>query len=76
MSIGQVLWKLVIIHRINHLQGMDCEAVISNPWLTVLVQGIFIFGTMISVMLGDEKGLEKESKGMMPLLYVFISVIV
>ena len=34
--IGQVLWQLVIFQRINHLQEMNFEAVISNPWLTVL----------------------------------------
>ena len=36
-------------------QEMNFEAVISNPWLTVLGQGIFIFATMIIVMLGVEK---------------------
>ncbi|MDR4248126.1 sodium-dependent transporter, partial [Bacillus thuringiensis] len=39
--IGQVLWQLVIFQRINHLQEMNFEAVISNPWLTVLGQVIF-----------------------------------
>lgn len=74
--IGQVLWQLVIFQRINHLQEMNFEAVISNPWLTVLGQGIFIFATMIIVMLGVEKGLEKASKVMMPLLFVFLIIIV
>ena len=57
--IGQVLWQLVIFQRINHLQEMNFEAVISNPWLTVLGQGIFIFATMIIVMLGVEKLIRK-----------------
>ncbi len=55
---------------------MNFEAVISNPWLTVLGQGILIFATMIIVMLGVEKGLEKASKVMMPLLFVFLIIIV
>ena len=52
------------------------EDIISNPWLTVLGQGIFIFLTMIIVMLGVEKGLEKASKIMMPLLFIFLLIIV
>ncbi len=74
--IGQVLWQLVIFQRINHLQEMNFEAVISILWLTVLGQGIFIFATMIIVMLGVEKGLEKASKVMMPSPFVFLIVIV
>ena len=42
----------------------------------MLGQGIFILLTMIIVMLGVEKGLEKASKIMMPLLFVFLIIVV
>ena len=42
----------------------------------MLGQGIFILLTMIIVMLGVEKGLEKASKMMMPLLFVFLIIVV
>ena len=49
---------------------------ISNPWITVVGQGIFIALTMVIVMLGVEGGLEKASKIMMPLLFIFLLIIV
>ena len=52
------------------------EKIISYSWLTVLGQGIFILLTMVIVMLGVEKGLEKASKMMMPLLFVFLIIVV
>lgn len=58
------------------LTQIKFEKIISNPWLTVLGQGIFILLTMIIVMLGVEKGLEKASKMMMPLLFVFLIIVV
>ena len=42
----------------------------------MLGQGIFILLTMVIVMLGVEKGLEKASKMMMPLLFVFLIIVV
>lgn len=44
--------------------------------MTVLGQGIFILITMVIVMLGVEKGLEKASKIMMPLLFIFLIIVV
>ncbi|MGI2264121.1 MULTISPECIES: sodium-dependent transporter [unclassified Staphylococcus] len=52
------------------------ESIISNPWLTITGQGIFILLTMFIVMMGVEKGLEKASKFMMPLLFIFLIIIV
>ena len=37
------------------LTQIKFENIISNPWLTVLGQGIFILLTMVIVMLGVEK---------------------
>ena len=74
--IGQVLWQLVIFQRINHLQENEFEAVISNPWLTVLGQ------RYIHICYDDYchvrvlKGLEKASKVMMPLLFHLLIIIV
>ena len=67
---GNVIWQILSLNT-THLTQLNFEAMISNPWLTVLGQGIFIFLTMIIVMLGVEKGLEKASKIMMPLLFIF-----
>ncbi|MGW7831712.1 sodium-dependent transporter [Staphylococcus xylosus] len=58
------------------LGSIKFESIIGNPWLTIMGQGIFILLTMIIVMMGVEKGLEKASKFMMPLLFVFLIVIV
>lgn len=71
-----------LCHSTNHgfksstLTNIQFETIISNPWLTVLGQGIFILITMVIVMLGVEKGLEKASKIMMPLLFIFLIIVV
>ena len=72
---GNVIWQILSLNT-SHLTQLNFEAMISNPWLTVLGQGIFIFLTMIIVMLGVEKGLEKASKIMMPLLFIFLIIVV
>ncbi|MGW7905771.1 sodium-dependent transporter [Staphylococcus xylosus] len=58
------------------LGSIKFESIIGSPWLTIMGQGIFILLTMVIVMMGVEKGLEKASKFMMPLLFVFLIVIV
>ena len=72
---GNVIVQALSFKPIS-LTSIKFEDIISNPWLTVLGQGIFIFLTMIIVMLGVEKGLEKASKIMMPLLFIFLLIIV
>lgn len=72
---GNVIWQILSLNT-SHLTQLNFEAMISNPWLTVLGQGIFIFLTMIIVMLGVEKDLEKASKIMMPLLFIFLIIVV
>src|SRR5699024_5705575 len=57
------------------LSQIEFESIISNPWLTVTVQGIFIFLTMVIVMIEVEKGLEKASKFIMLLLFIFLIII-
>jgi len=73
--IGNVFLQLLSVEHTS-LTQIKFENIISNPWLTVLGQGIFILLTMIIVMLGVEKGLEKASKIMMPLLFVFLIIVV
>lgn len=73
--IWNVLLQLLSIEHTS-LTQINFEKIISNPWLTVLGQGIFILLTMVIVMLGVEKGLEKASKIMMPLLFIFLIIVV
>ena len=73
--IGNVFLQLLSVEHTS-LTQIKFEKIISNPWLTVLGQGIIILLTMIIVMLGVEKGLEKASKIMMPLLFVFLIIVV
>ena len=73
--IGNVFLQLLSVEHTS-LTQIKFEKIISNPCLTVLGQGIFILLTMIIVMLGVEKGLEKASKIMMPLLFVFLIIVV
>ena len=73
--IGNVFLQLLSVEHTS-LTQIKFEKIISNPGLTVLGQGIFILLTMIIVMLGVEKGLEKASKMMMPLLFVFLIIVV
>ena len=58
------------------LGDIQFESIIGSPLLTIIGQGVFILLTMIIVMMGVEKGLEKASKFMMPLLFIFLIVIV
>ena len=58
--IGNVILQMLSIEKTT-LTNINFEAIISNPWLTVLGQGFYLL-TMIIVMLGVEKGLEKHSK--------------
>ena len=67
--IGNVILQMLSIEKTT-LTNINFEAIISNPWLTVLARGFYLL-TMIIVMLGVEKGLEKASKVMMPLLFIF-----
>lgn len=66
----------IVTYSDSTLGSIKFESIIGNPWLTIVGQGIFILLTMVIVMMGVEKGLEKASKFMMPLLFVFLIVIV
>ena len=76
-----IIYIFNVLFQIFSLNGdklghIAFESIISNPWLTITGQGIFILLTMFIVMMGVEKGLEKASKFMMPLLFIFLIIIV
>lgn len=48
----------------------------SNPWRPALWLTLFLLGTHFIIVKGVEKGIEKSSKIMMPLLFVIILVLV
>ncbi len=73
--IGIVLMQLLHVLP-SKLHDIQFEAIISNPVYTIMGQFIFIGLTCVIVMLGVQKGLEKASKIMMPLLFIFLLVIV
>ena len=73
--ICNVIYHIVTLQS-NQIGNLQFEALIGNPWLTIVGQGIFILLTTVIVMLGVEKGLEKASKFMMPLLFIFLILIV
>ncbi|WP_335870367.1 sodium-dependent transporter [Bacillus sp. 2205SS5-2] len=51
-------------------------SLISNPWEVLIAQFIFILMTAYVVQGGIQKGIEKASRYMMPLLFVFFLVLV
>lgn len=52
------------------------NTVISNPLYAIGAQGLFIFLTAVIVTGGVEKGLERASKIMMPLLFILFIIII
>lgn len=73
--IAQVAMQILGFGK-GSLGSIHFDQVISNPVYTIIGQGAFILITMLIVMLGVEHGLEKASKVMMPLLFVFLILIV
>lgn len=51
-------------------------SITSNPWEVVIAQGVFLFLTVWIVQGGVKNGIEKASKWMMPLLFIFFIVLV
>ncbi len=59
LYIGYVIAQIMVF-KSSTLTNIQFETIISNPWLTVLGQGIFILITMVIVMLGVEKRFRKS----------------
>ncbi len=51
------------------------DSVISNPWEVLIGQGAFILLTVLIVSGGIKGGIEKASKWMMPILFIFFIVL-
>ncbi|MEK4090928.1 sodium-dependent transporter [Viridibacillus sp. FSL H8-0110] len=51
-------------------------SITSNPWEVVIAQAVFLFLTVWIVQGGVKNGIEKASKWMMPLLFIFFIVLV
>ena len=77
-----LIYMIVALGEMMHLIQMDnygsaFEMIIANPLYALLAQGAFIFLTAFIVAQGVQKGLERASKVMMPLLFgLFLIVII
>ncbi len=78
---GWILSYLVrsITLSLNHSGDSFYEnlfnSVISNPWEVLIGQGAFILLTVLIVSGGIKGGIEKASKWMMPMLFIFFIVL-
>lgn len=57
----------------NYVESYN--AFISNPWVPVLWTVLFLLGTHLIVVKGVEKGIERSSKVMMPMLFILLVVL-
>lgn len=69
------LLNLLNLYTVNDYTAMLGD-VISNPVYVIAAQGIFIFITAFVVAQGIQKGLERASKIMMPLLFILFLFII
>ncbi|KAA1039473.1 sodium-dependent transporter [Macrococcus equipercicus] len=78
-------WIIIYIGRtllafVNIIQPQNAAAsfnwIISTPWTALLGQFLFIAITALIVSMGVEKGIERASKWMMPLLFLLFIVII
>lgn len=51
------------------------NAFITHPWKPLIYAGIFSLATHLIVVLGVQKGIERASKWMMPLLFIFLFIL-
>ncbi|AIM17024.1 MULTISPECIES: sodium-dependent transporter [Neobacillus] len=73
------LWKAIT----GQLNGLDQSeyaelfgATISNPYISVFVQFLFMLFTIVVVAKGVQKGIEKTSQVMMPVLFILFIVLI
>ncbi len=77
-------WVMAYIFRfvISITDGLPADATgsfirfISNPWEPLVWQTLFLIGSAVIIYRGVEKGIEKFSKVMMPLLFVLLLVMI
>ena len=70
--------SLLTLFNLTTISDYDSlfNTVISNPLYAIGAQGLFIFLTAVIVTGGVEKGLERASKIMMPLLFILFIIII
>ncbi len=71
VALGE-LFQLLSVSDYTQLFG----EIISNPWLALGAQAIFILLNVLIVSKGVEQGIEKASKFMMPLLFIIFLVMI
>ncbi|WP_026859124.1 sodium-dependent transporter [Jeotgalicoccus psychrophilus] len=69
------LLDLFNLYTVNDYTAMLGD-IITNPVYVIAAQGIFIFITAVVVAQGIQKGLERASKIMMPVLFILFLVII
>lgn len=52
------------------------EAIVNNPWLPSVLSIVFIFLTHAIIVRGVQKGIEKASKMMMPVLFILMFMLI
>ncbi|GEK35268.1 transporter [Kurthia sibirica] len=61
----------------DHLDAAQLfSEVTSSPWLTILGLAVFSIINILVVSLGIQNGIEKANKVMMPLLFIFFTILV
>ena len=73
--LGVALGELFQVLSVNDYTQLFSE-IISNPWLALGAQAIFILLNVLIVSKGVEQGIEKASKFMMPLLFIIFLVMI
>ncbi|WP_020006893.1 sodium-dependent transporter [Salinicoccus albus] len=56
--------------------GVAFENIIANPFYVIIAQAVFIFLTAFIVAQGVQKGLERASKVMMPMLFILFLIVI
>lgn len=81
-AIGGWTLEYIRLSVINQFDGMNAQDLhtlyanfVSNPGFPILWQSLFMILTVVIVMLGVEKGIERYTKYLMPLLFVLLVVL-
>ncbi|OZU87718.1 hypothetical protein CIL03_15240 [Virgibacillus indicus] len=86
MSFYSVVGGWVLIYSVMSIPGLIINegadypglfaAITGNPFITLLGHGLFILINVIVISFGIKNGIEKSSKLLMPLLFVFFIILV
>lgn len=81
-AIGGWTLEYIRLSVINHFSGMGAQdlqtlygSFVSNPAMPIFWQSVFMILTIVIVILGVEKGIERYNKYLMPLLFVLLIVL-